>query len=87
MSNSHYERWIVKTPVGILFIGGGIFFMYYSLTQLDWKDRWVMYGLISATAVVIGAYMLGGAFINKMKSDMIKRQKARNIPDDKDEKI
>ena len=84
MSNSHYERWIVKAPVGILFIAGGIFFMYYSITQLA-KERWVMYGLISAAAVGIGSFMLASAFINKMKSDLIKKQKAKNLPEKKEE--
>lgn len=86
MANSHYERWIVKAPVGLLFIAGGIFFMYYSITKLT-KDRWIMYGAISAAAVAIGVFMLASAFINKMKSDLIKKQKAKNLPEKKEEKV
>jgi hypothetical protein len=84
MANSHYERWIVKAPVGLIFIAGGIFFMYYSLTQLA-KDRWVFYAAISAATVTIGTFMLASAFINKMKSDLIKKQKAKNLPEKKEE--
>ncbi len=85
MSNSHYERWIVKAPVGLAFIAGGVFFMYYSLTQLEWKGRWIMYGLISSAAISIGVFMLASAFINKMKSDLIKKQKAKNLPEKKED--
>ena len=82
MANSHYERWVLKAPVAILFISGGVFFMYYSITQLELKGRWVVYGLISAAAVGIGSFMLASAFINKMKSDLIKKQKAKSLEKD-----
>lgn len=78
MSNSHYERWLWKAPIGLLFIAGGIFFMYYSLAILEIKERWIVYGVISAAATALGAYLLCSAFIHKMKSDLIKRQKARS---------
>ena len=77
MSNNHYEKWLLKTPAGVFFIAGGVFFMYYSITQLEWKERWALYGLISAVAVTAGVLLLCSASIHKMKSDLIRKKKAR----------
>ena len=76
MGNYHLERWIYKTVMGFLLIAGGIFFMYYSLTHFG-RDNWIMYGLICSSAVSIGAYLLGSGAVNKVKSDMIKKQKIK----------
>lgn len=76
MGNYHLERWIYKSVTGFLLIAGGIFFMYYSLTHFG-RDNWIMYGLICSSAVSIGAYLLGSGAVNKVKSDMIKKQKIK----------
>lgn len=75
MSNSHFEKWLLKTILGFLLIGGGILFMYYSLTHN--RENWLMYGSICSLGVAIGAYLLSGAAVNKVKSDLIKKQKQR----------
>lgn len=36
-----------------------------------------MYGLICALGIAVGAYLLSGGAVNKVKSDMIKKQKQR----------
>lgn len=77
MSNSHYEKWVLKVPIGFLLIAGGIFFMYYSLTLPEVNENWITYGLISAISVAIGAILLSSAAVNKMKSDLIKKQKIK----------
>ena len=77
MSNSHYEKWFLKLPLGFLLIAGGIFFMYYSLTHLPAKANWIFFGLVSSISVAIGAIVLSTAAINKMKSDLIKKQKIK----------
>ena len=77
MSNNHYEKWFLKLPVGFLLIGGGIFFMYYSLTLPEAAENWIIFGLASAISVASGAVILSSAAVNKMKSDLIKRQKIK----------
>ena len=76
MGNHHLERWIYKTVIGFLLVAGGIFYMYYSLSHLMRKD-WILYGLICSLAVSIGVYFLSSAAVNKVKSDMIKKQKLK----------
>ena len=77
MSNAHYEKWFLKLPIGFLLIAGGIFFMYYSLTLPKASENWIFFGLISAISVAIGAILLSSAAVNKMKSDLIKKQKIK----------
>ena len=77
MSNNHYEKWLFKTPVGLLLIAGGVFFIYYSLIKLNFRENWVLYGLISSLSISIGAFLLKGAAVHKVKSDLIKKQKNR----------
>lgn len=77
MANSHYEKWIFKIPIGFILIAGGIFFMYYSLTIPKVGEDWVKFGLISGVSVATGVVILSTASINKMKSDLIKKQKIK----------
>lgn len=76
MSNYHFERWLYKTVLGFLLVAGGIFFMYYSLSHFMRKD-WILYGSICSVGIGIGVYLLSSGAINKVKSDMIKKQKVK----------
>lgn len=75
MSNYHSEKWIYKTVLGCLFIAAGVFFMYYALTHFRYD--WILYASICTTGITIGVYLLSSAAVNKVKSDMIKKQKQK----------
>ena len=77
MSNHHYEKWVLKLLIGIVLIGGGVVFLYFSITHLHAKDRWVLFGLISAITITVGALLLSIATVHKVKSDLIRKQKTR----------
>lgn len=79
MSNNHYEKWFFKIPIGFLLIAGGIFFMYYTLTLPQSGEYWILFGLASAITIGIGAVILSSAAVNKMKSDLIKKQKIKQM--------
>jgi hypothetical protein len=76
MANYHFERWVYKTIVGFLLVSGAIFFMYYSITHVM-RDNWILFGLISSLGGGIGAYLLSSGAVNKVKADMIKKQKVK----------
>ena len=76
MSNYHFERWLYKTILGFLLVTGGVFFMYYALTHF-YRDNWFLYGCICSAGIGIGAFLLSSGAINKVKSDMIKKQKMK----------
>jgi len=76
MGNYHLERWIYKTVVGFLLVAGGIFLMYYSLSHFM-RDDWILYGSICSASVGGGVYFLSSGAVNKVKADMIKKQKIK----------
>jgi hypothetical protein len=76
MGNYHLERWLYKTVIGLLLVGGGVFFMYYSLSHFM-RDDWILNGIICASAIAMGVYLLSSGAVNKVKADMIKKQKIK----------
>jgi hypothetical protein len=76
MANYHFERWIYKTVLGFLLVAGAIFFMYYAITH-EVRDNWLLYGLICSVGCAIGVYLLSSGAVNKVKADMIKKQKIK----------
>lgn len=76
MGNYHFERWIYKTVTGFLLVAGGVFFMYYSLSHFR-RDEWILYGSICSSAVGLGTYLLSSGAVNKVKADLIKKQKIK----------
>ena len=50
--------------------------MYYFLSHFMRKD-WILYSLICSAGIGIGVYLLSSAAVNKVKSDMIKKQKVK----------
>lgn len=76
MANYHFEKWIYKTVLGFLLVAGAIFFMYYQITHIG-RDNWILFGLICSVGGAIGVYLLSSGAVNKVKSDMIKKQKIK----------
>lgn len=76
MANYHFDRWIFKTILGCLLIAAGVFFLYYALTHF-YRDNWILYASICSAGVGFGAYLLSSASVNKVKSDLIKKQKMK----------
>lgn len=76
MANYHFEKWIYKSIIGFILVAAGVFFMYYALTHFL-RDNWVIYASICAAAISIGVYLLSSAAVNKVKSDIIRKQKMK----------
>ena len=76
MSNYHFERWLYKTVFGFLLVAGGIFFMYYSLSHFI-RANWILHSIICSLGIGVGVFLLSSGAINKVKSDMIKKQKLK----------
>ena len=77
MSNSHQEKFITKLLLGFTFITGGIFVIMYSALSKVSEADWYFWGILAAVLVNAGIYLLLTAFVHKVKSDFIKRQKQR----------
>lgn len=75
MASHHYEKWIFKTLLGLVLLGAGIFFTYFSLGLADKKYNWVIYALVSFILIGLGVLFLATASVHKVKAD-IRRKKS-----------
>jgi len=86
MANKHFKRWLLKMPLGFLFIGAGVAAILYPVYNNRPRGEWMSWGGGSIVLLIIGLLFLGSAYVHKVKSDLIKRGRPRyKIVDDEDE--
>jgi len=79
MPNKHYQKWLLQMPAGFFLVGAGILVIMYSANKRA-SDEWLIWGLISITIFNTGLGLLGNAYVHKVKSDLIRRQRTRPHP-------
>ncbi|MCC7401728.1 MAG: hypothetical protein IT214_09605 [Chitinophagaceae bacterium] len=77
MRSKHYDKYITNLLEGIIFVAAGIFLIYYSVIAGVEKQNWYLWAAGIAVVINTGLYLLGSAFVHKVKADLIKRQKQR----------
>lgn len=81
--SKHYEKWLLRAPVGIVLCGASIMIIYYSFSSGDVNtENWMMWGLISATTFMAGIGVLASALVHKVKSDLSRKRKHRHSDSD-----
>jgi len=63
-------------PMGFLLIDAGILLIMYSANKRA-SDEWLIWGIVSAAVITSGLGVLGNAYIHKVKSDLIRKQKTK----------
>ena len=83
MPNKHYQKWLLQMPIGFLVVGAGIVVIMYAANKRA-SDEWLMWAIIAVFIVTTGLGILGNAYVHKVKSDLIKRQRSRthHMPED-----
>jgi uncharacterized membrane protein HdeD (DUF308 family) len=76
MPNKHYQKWFFQMPMGFLLIDAGILLIMYSANKRA-SDEWLMWGIVSSAIITSGLAILGNAYVHKVKSDLIRKQKTR----------
>lgn len=66
-------------PMGFFFLSVGILVIMYSANKRA-SEEWLIWGIISMTIINAGIALLGNAYVHKVKSDMIQRNKAKKNP-------
>lgn len=61
-------------PFGFLLVGAGILVIMYSANKRA-SDEWLLWGIISASVITGGLGILGNAYIHKVKSDLMRKQR------------
>jgi uncharacterized membrane protein HdeD (DUF308 family) len=77
MSNGHQEKYISKLLFGFSLIIGSVFVIVFAAFERTRQDDWYFWGLVASVLMCFGLYLLLSAFVHKMKSDLIKRQRSR----------
>jgi uncharacterized membrane protein HdeD (DUF308 family) len=77
MSNDHQEKYITKLLFGFTFITAGILLILYAAFERTRQEDWYFWGVIASVLVNGGLYFLLTAFVHKVKSDLIRKQKSR----------
>ena len=81
MPNKHQKKIIPNFLIGIALVTTGIFLIFYAVkSDLPKTDKDL---LVAGIAVLIngGLFFWGSAFVHKVKSDLIHRQKHREQND------
>jgi len=77
MSNNHQEKYITKLLFGFTFITTGILLILYAAFERTREEDWYFWGIVASVLVNAGLYFLLTAFVHKVKSDLIRKQKSR----------
>ncbi|MBK5271184.1 MAG: hypothetical protein JJE22_09235 [Bacteroidia bacterium] len=78
MSNKHGEKYITNLLFGFSFITIGILSILFAAFERTHEDDWYLWGIVAALVINTGLYFMLKAFVHKVKSDFIKRQKLRD---------
>lgn len=86
---SHSDKFITKLLLGFAAVIAGIFVIVYACFERVKYDDWYGWGLVASVLMCLGLYLLLSAFVHKIKSDSLRRQKSkeahlRKYPDDSD---
>ena len=80
MTNKHRQKYLIRLLVGVGLVSGGILVIIYT-SFLESKDRqgeWYIWAAAAMTLVNGGLLILGSAFVHKVKSDLIRKQKLKD---------
>jgi uncharacterized membrane protein HdeD (DUF308 family) len=77
MSNSHQEKYISKLLFGFAFIIAGIMVILYAAFERTKNEDWYFWGIVVSVLIIIGLVFLLNAFVHKVKSDLIKKQRSK----------
>ena len=79
MSNPHQEKFVTKMLLGFAFTTAGILLIFYIMFEGNRKEDWYLWGIVASVLINTGLFLLVSAFVHKVKSDLIKRQKQRDL--------
>jgi hypothetical protein len=63
-------------PAGFLFTSTGVLIIMYAANKIA-SDEWIVWGIIEVAITNTGLALLGNAFIHKVKSDLMRKNRIR----------
>jgi hypothetical protein len=77
MSNRHQERFVTKLLMGFTFVIASIFIILFAAFERTRNEDWYFWGIVASALMCPGLYLVMSAFVHRIKSDFIRRQKQR----------
>ena len=78
MTNRHRQKFIIRLLVGLGLISGGILVILYISRLNEVQEEWYIWAAVAIALINSGLFLLGSAFVHKVKSDLIRKQKQKD---------
>jgi hypothetical protein len=80
MTNKHRQKYLIQLLVGMGLISCGILVIIYTsfLESQQRQGEWYIWAASAMVLVNGGLFILGNAFVHKVKSDLIRKQKQKD---------
>lgn len=75
--SSHSDKFLTKLLFGFGAVIAAVFVILFACFERTKKDDWYGWGMVASALLCTGLYLLLSAFVHKVKSDFIRRQKSR----------
>ena len=76
---SHADKFLTKLLIGFTLVIASIFVIIFACFERVKYDDWYGWGLLAAVSMCVGLYFLLSAFVHKMKADLLRKQKAKDL--------
>jgi divalent metal cation (Fe/Co/Zn/Cd) transporter len=78
-TNRHRQKYLLSLLAGLGLVSGGILIVLYTsrLDKGEERTEWMIWAVAALSLINSGLYLLGNAFVHKVKSDLIRKQKQR----------
>jgi O-antigen/teichoic acid export membrane protein len=77
MGKKHEKKYLINVLIAFILITTGLFTIIYLIFTSSRKFDWFFWAILTALLINIGLVFLGSAFVHKVKSDLIRRQKRK----------
>ena len=79
MSSSHSEKYLTKLLFGLGAVIAAIFAIVYAAFERTKTGDWYFWGVVASVLMCTGLYLLVSASVHKIKSELSRRQKGREL--------
>jgi hypothetical protein len=69
---------VTRLLAGLTLVSGGILVIFYISFLKSKPQEWYVWAAVSLILTNTGLYLLGNAFVHKVKADLIRRQKQKD---------
>ncbi len=76
---NHEEKYISKLLIGFGAIIAGVMVILYASFERTKRDDWYFWGVLASLLLCGGVYSMLSAFVHKIKADLIRKQKGRQL--------